>query len=216
MEIKLEYISGIPLFYLYKNKLLTNKHIDDLFEILSNFHSYKNTNLEITKENVLNNYVEKLKKRFNVIDYPFINSEKVFKDIIDGIQENYSPIISNMIHGDFWFSNIILAYDDKYKIIDMKGQVDNILTINGDIYYDYGKLYQSILGYDLLLNNLEIDTEYINKMKKYFIEKCENLNLNLLYLKYVTKSLIFGTFHFMNEDDKSKEKIWNLIDKGFD
>jgi hypothetical protein len=34
----------------------------------------------------------------------------------------------------------------------MKGQVDNILTTNGDIYYDYGKLYQSILGYDIILN----------------------------------------------------------------
>lgn len=211
MKLKIEYISGIPLFYLYKNKLLTTKHIDDLFEILHKFHSYKNTNLEITKENVLNNYVEKLKKRFNVIDYPFVNSEKVFKDIITGIQENYTPIISNMIHGDFWFSNIILTYDDKYKIIDMKGQVDNILTLNGDVYYDYGKLYQSIIGYDLVLNNLELDCEYIDLMKNYFIEKCENINLNLTYLKYVTKGLIFGTFYFMNENDKSKEKIWDLI-----
>ena len=116
-----------------------------------------------------------------------------------------------MIHGDFWFSNIILTYDDKYKIIDMRGQVDNKLTINGDIYYDYGKLYQSILGYDLLLNNESIDDEYINTMKNYFLEKCENINLNLTYLKYVTKGLIFGTFHFMNENDKSKEKIWDLI-----
>ena len=116
-----------------------------------------------------------------------------------------------MIHGDFWFSNIILTYDDKYKIIDMKGQVDNILTINGDIYYDYGKLYQSIIGYDLLLNNIEIDYEYIDLMKNYFLEKCKNIDLNLTYLKYVTKGLIFGTFHFMNEDDKAKEKIWDLI-----
>jgi len=215
MELKIEYIPGIPLFYLYKNKLLTPKHIDDLFEILKKFHSCETTKISITEENILNNYLQKLKKRFNTIDYPFIDSEKVFKEIIDGIQENFSPIISNMIHGDFWFSNIILTYDDKIKLIDMKGQVDNILTINGDIYYDYGKLYQSIIGYDLLLNNIELDIEYINTMKKYFIEKCKNINLNLTYLKCVTRGLIFGTFHFMNEGDKSKEKIWDLINKEF-
>ena len=211
LELKIEYISGIPLFYLYKNKLLTTKHIDELFEILNKFHSYETTKISITKENIFNNYIRKLKNRFNVIDYPFANAEKVFEDIIDGIKNNFSPIISNMIHGDFWFSNIILTYDDNYKFIDMKGQVDNELTISGDVYYDYGKLYQSIIGYDLLLNNIELDTEYINIMKEYFIEKCKSKSLNLTYLKYVTKGLIFGTFHFMNEHDKSKEKIWDLI-----
>jgi hypothetical protein len=117
-----------------------------------------------------------------------------------------------MIHGDFWFSNIILTYEDNYKLIDMRGQVDNILTINGDIYYDYGKLYQSIIGYDLILNELPIDCEYIRVMKEYFLEKCISKNLNLAYLKCVTKSLIFGTFGFINDSNPSiKQNIWKLI-----
>jgi len=34
----------------------------------------------------------------------------------------------------------------------MKGQVYGELSLNGDMYYDYGKMYQSLLGYDLVLH----------------------------------------------------------------
>jgi capsule biosynthesis phosphatase len=213
LELKLDYIQGIPLFYLYKNKLLTTKNIDDLFEILNKFHSYNPENTtNISKENVKNNYLLKLKNRFNKNDYNFPDADEVFQEIISGVEQNYDPVISSMIHGDFWFSNIILTYDDNYKFIDMKGQVDNILTINGDIYYDYGKLYQSILGYDLILNGQELDINYINSIQYYFLEKCKSLDLNLTYLKYVTKSLIFGTFYFIKDSNiKIKKNIWELI-----
>ena len=120
-----------------------------------------------------------------------------------------------MIHGDFWFSNIILTYDDKYKIIDMRGQVDNKLTINGDIYYDYGKLYQSILGYDLLLNNESIDDEYINTMKNYFLEKCENINLNLTERQTVRlqrKELPSDILQLKNEVKEIKDKVNKILE----
>ena len=77
----------------------------------------------------------------------------------------------------------------------------------------FGKLFQSILGYDLILNNCEIDPYYINEMKEYFILKCMNYGLNIEYLRYVTKSLIFGTFHFFstNVSLETKENIWRFI-----
>jgi capsule biosynthesis phosphatase len=214
LELKIDYIQGIPLFYLYKNKLFTTKMIDDLFDILNNFHSYKSVNntINISEENVKNNYLLKLKNRFNKNDYNFSDAEEVFQEIISGIECNYDPVICSMIHGDFWFSNIILTYDDNYKLIDMKGIVDNVMTLNGDIYYDYGKLYQSILGYDLILNGKELDNEYIILMKTYFLEKCKSINLNLTYLRYVTKSLIFGTFYFIKDSQiKNKNSLWDLI-----
>lgn len=211
LELKINYIQGIPLYYLYKNGLLTTKIIDDLFDILNKFHNYNDGNKKITEENIKNNYITKLRNRFNIIDYPFSNSNEVLNEIIDGLERTFSPVISNMIHGDFWFSNIILTYDDSYKFIDMKGQVDNNLTINGDIYYDYGKLYQSILGYDLILNNDTINAEYINIMKEYFIEKCKEIGLNINYLHSTTKCLIFGTFNFIKENEKVKNNVWKLI-----
>ena len=213
IELKIDYIKGIPLFYLYKNKLITDKIIDDLFDILNKFHTHNAyPQLNITDINIHNNYFKKLQKRFNKNDYYFDDSDEVFAEIMDGLLTNYSPHIVKMIHGDFWFSNIIMTYDDNYKFIDMKGQIDDILTINGDIYYDYGKMYQSILGYDLILNNENLDHEYLSEMNKYFLEKCEKNGLNIKYLKYVAKSLIFGSFHAI--DDKKqhvKEHMWMLI-----
>ena len=85
------------------------------------------------------------------------------------------------------------------------------MTINGDIYYDYGKLYQSILGYDLILNEIDIDIECINKMKKLFLLKCETIGLKLDYLKWVTKSLIFGVFHSIEGKSHIKNRIWEMI-----
>ena len=135
----------------------------------------------------------------------------MYKELIHGLCENYSAEKVYVIHGDFWFSNIILTYEDTYKMIDMKGQVDGILTISGDRYYDYGKFYQSIIGYDLILNSCEMDKVYIKSISDYFISKCILLGLNMNYLKYVTKSLIFGTFHSLDKPNEAKNNIWNLL-----
>lgn len=35
--------------------------------------------------------------------------------------------------------------------------------------------------------------------------------LNLHYLKYVTKSLIFGTFHAIDDKKNVKNVIWNFL-----
>lgn len=210
IELKLEFINGIPLYYLYKSNTLTTTIIDKLFDKLDKFHSYKNNKLNITIDNIHNNYFKKLANRFNKNDYYFDDSEIIFNSILKEIEDNYDPKIVEFIHGDFWFSNILLTYNDSLKFIDMKGQVDNILTTAGDIYYDYGKMYQSILGYDLILNNDEINYKYLDSMKEYFINKCKQKNLNIKYLTAVTKSLVFGTFHFIKQSD-SKYKVWEFI-----
>ena len=217
IELKIDYIEGIPLYYLYKNNLLTYKHIDELFDILNKFHSH-NDKIIITYENIKNTYIKKLKNRFNIHNnhYYFEDSDNVLCDIIEGISAHFSPVISPMIHGDFWFSNIILTYDNHYKCIDMRGIIDNIPTLNGDIYYDYGKLYQSVLGYDLILNNNNnINNEYICSMKTYFLNKCHSKGLNINYLKYVTKGLVFGTLPFISHyDNDIKNNVWSFIKSG--
>jgi capsule biosynthesis phosphatase len=212
ITIELEYVKGLPLFYLYKHKLITSKIIEELFSILNEIHLQEGIEINITDQNVYNNYFEKIKKRFkNKTDYYFEDSEIVYQEIIKGLNEHYSAEKVSVIHGDFWFSNIIMMYNDTYKLIDMKGQVDGVLTINGDKYYDYGKLYQSILGYDLVLNDIVIDKDYLNDIHEIFIEKCKNIGLNIQYLKYVTKSLMFGIFHSIDKPQEIKEKIWELI-----
>jgi thiamine kinase-like enzyme len=119
------------------------------------------------------------------------------------------------IHGDLWFSNILLTYNNEIKVIDMKGKMDNIFTTSGDIMYDYGKLYQSILGYDKVLYNYENkETEYTLKIKEIFYKELEYRNINLEHLKIVTFALTIGTLHFIKDLD-SKERVWRWINKTF-
>jgi capsule biosynthesis phosphatase len=209
-EYTIDYINGIPLYFLHKNSLITEKIIDDLFNILNTIHNTNNENITIINENIHNNYFKKLYSRFNTNDYFFEDANTIFIKIIDNLKKNYSPKTVGVIHGDFWFSNIILEYNENYKFIDMKGQVDDIFTLNGDIYYDFGKLYQSILGYDLYLNNCIINQEYLDNLNKYFLKKCKENNLNIEYLKAVTDSLIFGVFHSL-EDNETKKNIWKFL-----
>jgi capsule biosynthesis phosphatase len=209
IEIEMTEIKGIPLFYLYKNKLITNYMIDQLFDILNKIHNTDNP-ITIHEINIKNNYFKKIESRFNSDDYNFENATQVYNRIIYDLNMHFSPEIVGIIHGDFWFSNIILDYNDNYKFIDMKGQIDGVCTLNGDKYYDYGKLYQSILGYDLILNNCDIDSVYISNMKTYFLKKCSEINLNIDYLNAVTNSLIFGTFHFI-DSNTVKNNVWNFI-----
>jgi capsule biosynthesis phosphatase len=248
IDLKMDYIEGIPLYYLYKNCILTHRHIDELFDILERLHTHEDTSdtidtIVITYDNVKNNYIKKLKNRFNKQDYPFEDAEDVFRVIIEGIEAHFSPILSPVIHGDFWFSNIILKYGigggeadaesdaigggeadtdnrNRYKLLDMRGMIDDILTLNGDIYYDYGKLYQSILGYDLVLNgdtsnanNESIESiEYIQEMKTYFLQKCSAKGLNIDFLTYITKGLVFGTLPFISHyDNDVKKNVWDFI-----
>jgi len=183
--------------------------LDKLVEIVhcGKYDQFKN----IIISNIKDNYLKKLYNRFNKNDYPFEDAEIVFQDIIFQLKDKFSAEIVPMIHGDLWFSNILYTYTDEFRFIDMKGKVGDIYTLNGDKYYDYGKLFQSIIGYDLILYNDRINMNYINIMRDLFLQKCINNGLDINYLKVVTKSLIFGTFHFIDVNDEIKNNIWNLI-----
>jgi hypothetical protein len=94
----------------------------------------------------------------------------------------------------------------------MKGQVDGIVSLNGDKYYDYGKMYQSILGYDLIINDCNIDDEYLSIIHNYFIERCLQDKLNVDFIKAVTMSFLFSNIYFLESNDK-KFRVWNFIKK---
>jgi len=221
IQLQMEYIQGIPLYYLYKNQLLTAMHINQLFEILDKFHSTTISNEEsINREDILANYYDKLKSRLfeHPEDYPFENAMEIYTSIIERLRKYDNAMKKvGMIHGDFWFSNLLLTYEDFMKCIDMKGQVNGKLTLGGDRYYDYGKMYQSILGYDLILNGIPITPqwkEYQQKIEEQFWKQIKNREMNKEYVKATTKSLLFGVFHSLNETPPEiKQQIWKLVEE---
>lgn len=210
MELCLENIKGVPLYTLYKHKLLNNCHIDQLFELMDCLHNVK-ADINIDASDIKANYIDKLKCRFAIIEnYPYSNAERVQTIILSRLEkylEKPTKIVP-YIHGDLWFSNIILDFNNQLKIIDMKGQVNAKLTTNGDCMYDYGKFFQSIIGYDSILYNDSIDSEYLEDRKTYFLNKCAEREINIDDLEIITFSLIIGTLHAIS-DVSTRDRVWN-------
>ena len=211
IEIYLEHIKGVPIYTLYRHQLLTERNILSLFEFLDLLHNQIVISPLPTQLNVYNNYVSKLESRFSKgEDYPFPDAKLLQDECLESLRQLKDFDIKHMIHGDLWFSNIILDFKNNLKAFDMKGQVDDVLTLGGDCYYDYGKLYQSFLGFDGVLYDHTIENEYKQRMILLFFKNVELRGINIKRLKIVTLSLVMGVFHSI-KNTEAKFRIWNWI-----
>lgn len=143
------------------------------------------------------NYGQKIKERYETFDYKqYLNNNKLYKSIYDDLMEYENEHFGKlrMIHGDAVFTNIILDNTNELKFIDMRGKLGNNLTIYGDWLYDWAKMYQSLIGYDKILQDKIISIEYENHMisifEKFFIENYGNKSFE--HLKIITASLLFS------------------------
>jgi len=219
----IENINGIPFYSLYKNQMITESHLNNLFKVIKKLHSYEsidNNQTPINSFDIINNYSMKLRERFEIkADYPFDDAAKIQNEILRKLDDYYNSQknlfeISDFIHGDLWFSNIIIDYSNNIKLIDMKGKVFNTFNTGGHIYYDYGKLYQSFLGFDEIIYGDSIDNSYKNKMKTYFENYIKKIGININDLKTITLSLVIGTFHSISNEN-TKKNLWNWIKEIF-
>ncbi len=92
----------------------------------------------------------------------------------------------------------------------MRGKVGDELTIFGDAYYDLAKIYQSLIGYDHILNNIEIDVLYTQKLIKHFEYQFQEVNLNKI--KLITASLLFSLLPLHEENEEQFNKYFKLIE----
>ena len=151
------------------------------------------------------NYIEKLDKRYKNFDYSkFSESEVVYHKLREALN-NYKSSNKGrkvIIHDDTVLSNVLINTYEKIKFIDMRGSLNGILSIYGDCLYDWAKLYQSLIGYDLILNNKIISNKYQNRMislfKKHFLSKFTQKDFQ--NLKTITKSLLFTLIPLHNND----------------
>lgn len=161
----MEKIDGITFSYLYVNESLTETIFTKFLEAIRRIHTHPHQidHSHIDPSNIYSNYTTKLVDRYKQYDYSsFPDIDKVYNRIKSGLQEyetNQTGICC-MIHGDPVFSNILLDNHNNIKMIDMRGMMGSTLTVYGDVFYDLGKIYQSLIGYDEILLDRVISNSY--------------------------------------------------------
>ncbi|MAV92547.1 MAG: hypothetical protein CMG01_00015 [Candidatus Marinimicrobia bacterium] len=199
-QITIERISGSNFSTLYINEILNSTHVDKLFDVISKIHNEK----QIKKFNNYYDYDKKLVDRYKSFDYDRLGFSKKDRD---ELHEKTKKIKGQLciIHGDLVFSNIILNNYGDLIFIDVKGKKGNELTIFGDKFYDFAKIYQSLIGYDEILLEKNISKSYKTKMIKHFEDKFTNEELSRI--KIITKSLLISLIPLHNEKNKFKKYV---------
>ncbi|KAM0324836.1 hypothetical protein ACHAQA_007802 [Verticillium albo-atrum] len=135
-------------------------------------------------------------------------------EFLDTYEAEEKGVHAQVIHGDPVFSNAILSKDEKMvSFIDVRCQLENTLTPEGDIHYDLGKVLQSLCGYDHVLfmsaNNHDLsnaldgdvplldeaDTELLEGLQEHFfsfLEDTYSVRLHRKTLFRITASLFFS------------------------
>lgn len=206
---KMEKINGLTATSLYLSELMTKDVLRHIMNTLRRIQSIPVNNQNI---NIYENYGAKLQDRFENYDYSrFPNYEHIYNTIYNNLNEYKGKI--SLIHGDYVMTNILINNFGKIKLIDMRGKVGETYTIYGDWLYDWAKLYQSLIGYDKILQNKNISKEYEQNMMQYFQEYFISLYSEQEFenLKTVTKSLLFSLIP-MHDDDKCAQ-YFMLINK---
>jgi capsule biosynthesis phosphatase len=207
----IENVKSIPFYSIYREGLVSQNHIAALFEFIDILHHTSSQASIPTVNDCMSNYSTKLLERFKQHEeYPFDDAADVQSLCLQRIS-HHTPIVTSFIHGDLWFSNILVTYDGNMKFIDMKGKVGDLEKTGGDIYYDYGKLLQSFLGYDAALYGHERPDNNLLDIFKVELEKRNILYTDVLN---VTFSLVMGTLPFISSID-AKQRVWQWIKQVF-
>lgn len=207
-KIYMENVEGVTYSYYYINKSLTTDDLELLLNTVNDLHN----NISDTELDTTQNYLPKLLQRYidNFELYQSFTGTSLIFDLISKKLKEYSNKNACVIHGDLVFTNIIKTKNG-LKLIDMRGKVGNQLTCYGDKYYDYAKIYQSIIGYDFILNDIEVDNHYIDTFTKYFESKFSSKEIKLI--KLITASLLFSMLPLHDFSKNKFEKYINLIEK---
>lgn len=204
----MEKINGIPISKLYLSEELNNNILDIILNSINRIHDVNKENID--EINIYDNYVKKIEKRYNLINYEmFDKSKDIYLSLVEYFEKYENEKSGNLtvIHGDPVFTNILINQFGKLKFIDMRGKQGDKLSIYGDKWYDYAKIYQSLTGYEEVLGCKIVSSEYKNNLIKYFESKFTFDEL--LRIKMIKKLLIFTLIPL--HDDKNRQELWKLI-----
>jgi len=189
---------------MFLSQILDIKHLKLILDSIHTIHftSIKDISINV---NIYANYSKKLKIRFDNYDYKkFFNSSQIFNDLFSQLKlyENNHKGFLTIIHGDPVFTNILIDTNQNIKFIDMRGRLDKTNTLLGDSFYDYSKIFQSLIGYDEILQQKNVSETYrdtlISFFKSYFITIYDEPSFQFIQL--ITKSLLFSLIPLHNDD----------------
>lgn len=189
----MEKISGVSMSYLYATEAMSSKMLLNYLESLELIH---NSSKCETSVDIYANYTRKIKDRYQKYNYSeFPNADKTYQKLIQFFDEYEKNKLGELsvVHGDPVFSNCMVNGYGQFKFIDMRGLQGNTETIYGDKWYDYGKVYQSIIGYDEILLDKTISIDYKSSMIKTFdkfVEEKYGAEI-LQKIKMIANSLLF-------------------------
>lgn len=208
-HIELEYCDGINFSTLFVNELLTEDDLILLLSYLKKIHSFEeNDNLHFEYYNFGPKLMERVLK-YNYTDYG------ITRDDINKLVDNLNSLTSEgfkrvMIHGDAVFSNVILLNNNKIKFVDVRGIENDKKTCFGNKFYDYAKIYQSLIGYDEILLDKKIKISYKTKLINLF--ELQFSSEDLQKIKWITSSLLLSLIP-LHEDKLKYEKYIDLAKK---
>jgi capsule biosynthesis phosphatase len=193
----IEKIKGVSISHLYLSQELSPLLFKHIMSAINRIHTQEiRPEHTIEPQLMYSNYLTKLKKRFGMFDYSiYPHAERIYTCLVEklGEYEQKSCGKLSMIHGDPVFTNIILNQFGKIKFIDPRGILDDILTPIGDVFYDYAKIYQSLIGYDEILLQKKIPASYKSSLIELFRNEFCSLYSKEDWgrLQYITASLYF-------------------------
>jgi len=209
-KVTLENIEGVNYSYLYTNKTLLLLDLELLINSIKQIHLSKELDNSV---DIYSNYSDKLIARYNS-NLGLYGKYEISKEIFDLLVSKLKDYENNnggsvgVIHGDPVFTNI-LKTKTGIKFIDMRGKQGDEFTLFGDINYDFAKIYQSLIGYDNILNNIEIDYFYTITLVEYFNSQFSEKELK--NIKLITASLLYSLIPLHTESKEQFEKYFKLI-----
>ena len=95
----------------------------------------------------------------------------------------------------------------------MKGDISGTLSTNGDPLTDYCKIYQSLCGFDYIVNDLEIDEKYLANLREHYLKRLNSIGYEIKIVKAITSCLVAKTISFFESNSKYKKDIWEISTK---
>ena len=191
----LDYITGPTLSNLVCEGLLSENIVSKLLTFVDELHASDAIDNEIVTATDLSEfYLDKFYKRREVIrsvlsDEALILHDEMFSSIesfITAYSKVCSETLVNIVHGDLWFRNILLS-KGSFQFIDMRGLIGKKITVKGDKMYDYAKIYQSLVGMDLILSN-DSELSVLSDIRRVFESR---YSTHLATIKQLTRYTIY-------------------------